>query len=87
MVWLFYQRDAQAPDVCSDVIVRLAGIWGVYSLRLGTQKQASVRGKLYFLYQYKGKLKTFTEDSRIQHFYVQPRWKNSGALKWQPSRR
>lgn len=29
-----YQRDAKAPHVCSDVIVRFGGIWRVYSLRL-----------------------------------------------------
>lgn len=34
-----YQRDAEAPHVCPDVIVRLGGVRRVYSLRLQTQKQ------------------------------------------------
>ena len=33
-----YQRDAEAPHICSDVIVRFGGIWGIYSLRLQKKK-------------------------------------------------
>lgn len=29
-----YQRDAKTPNVSSDVIVGLTGVWRVYSLRL-----------------------------------------------------
>lgn len=32
--WQTYQRDAEAPHVCPDVIVRFGGIWRVYSFRL-----------------------------------------------------
>lgn len=36
----FYQRDAEAPHVCSDVIVRFGGIWRVYSLGLQEHKMS-----------------------------------------------
>lgn len=29
-----YQRDAEAPHICPDVVVRLGGIWRIYSFRL-----------------------------------------------------
>lgn len=37
--WKTYQRDAKTPNVGSDVIVRLTGVWRVYSLRLNILTQ------------------------------------------------
>lgn len=39
-----HQRDAEAPHVCPDVIVRFGGIWRVYSLRRHVGSTAGAAG-------------------------------------------
>lgn len=39
-----YQRDAEAPHICPDVIVRLGWIWRIYSLRLQEDRSRKVHG-------------------------------------------
>lgn len=43
--WQTYQRDAEAPHVCPDVIVRFGGIWRVYSFRLQEREEKKNNNK------------------------------------------